>query len=95
MAMKPRKKKPVKKMRSGGMVKKMRGGGMVKKMRGGGMVKKKGQSKGFTLTSTQSREGAASRVSPGPRVPRQAKLLSKRLRRQRNALVGLSYGGIR
>lgn len=30
MAMKPRKKKPVKKMR-GGMVKKMRGGGMVKK----------------------------------------------------------------
>ena len=35
------KKKPVpKKMRGGGMVKKMRGGGMVKKMRGGGMVKK-------------------------------------------------------
>ena len=36
MAMKPRKgrktaKKPVKKMRGGGMVKKMRGGGMVKK----------------------------------------------------------------
>jgi hypothetical protein len=29
--MKPRKKKPVKKMRGGGMVKKMRGGGMVKK----------------------------------------------------------------
>ena len=31
MAMKPRKKKPVKKLRGGGMVKKMRGGGMVKK----------------------------------------------------------------
>ena len=40
MAMKPRKKNGVKKMRGGGMVKKMRGGGMVKKMRGGGMVKK-------------------------------------------------------
>ena len=38
--MKPKKKKPVKKM-GGGMIKKMRGGGMVKKMRGGGMVKKK------------------------------------------------------
>ena len=31
MAMKPRKKKPIKKLRGGGMVKKMRGGGMVKK----------------------------------------------------------------
>ena len=43
MAMKPRKikKKPVKKMRGGGMVKKMRGGGMVKKMRGGAVRKKK------------------------------------------------------
>ncbi len=43
MAMKPRKvkKKPVKKMRGGGMVKKMRGGGMVKKMRKGGAVRKK------------------------------------------------------
>jgi len=40
MVMKPKKKKPVKKM-GGGMIKKMRGGGMVKKMRGGGMVKKK------------------------------------------------------
>ena len=36
----PARKKPVQKMRGGGMVKKMRGGGMVKKMRGGGMVKK-------------------------------------------------------
>ena len=34
-------KKPVKKMRGGGMVKKMRGGGMVKKMRKGGAVRKK------------------------------------------------------
>jgi len=46
MAMKPRKgrktaRKPVKKMRGGGMVKKMRSGGMVKKMRSGGMVKKR------------------------------------------------------
>ena len=40
MVMKPKKKKPVKKM-GGGMIKKMRGGGMIKKMRGGGMVKKK------------------------------------------------------
>ncbi len=41
MVMKPKKKKPVKKM-GGGMIKKMRGGGMAtKKMRGGGMVKKK------------------------------------------------------
>ena len=36
MAMKPRKKKPVKKMRGGGMVKKA-----PKRMRGGGMVKKR------------------------------------------------------
>ena len=45
MAMKPRKKKPVRKMRGGGMVKKgpkkMRGGGMVKKMRCGGTVRKR------------------------------------------------------
>ena len=33
-------KKPLKKMRGGGMMKKMRGGGMMKKMRGGGMMKK-------------------------------------------------------
>ena len=31
MAMRPKKKNSVKKMRGGGMVKKMRGGGMVKK----------------------------------------------------------------
>lgn len=40
MALRPRKKKPAKKMRMGGIVKKQRGG-VIKKQRGGVIKKKK------------------------------------------------------